>query len=79
MLRRGGEDLRRGLSIHYPPMPGAPLSWLVPDSSSSVQVSLGDEMGDTVTEIIVDADAIQLILGNELVNPSAGNAEHFGG
>ncbi len=79
MLRRGGEDLRRGLSIHYPPMPGAPLSWLVPDSSSSVQVSLGDEMGDTVTEIIVDAGAIQLVLGNELMNLRAGNAEHFGG
>lgn len=60
-------------------MPGAPLSWLVPDSSSSVQVSLGDEMGDTVTEIIVDAGAIQLVLGNELMNLRAGNAEHFGG
>ncbi len=61
------------------PITGAPLPWLVPDSSSPVQAGLGDEMADTTAEVIVDADAVQLVLGNELVDPRAGNAEHFGG
>lgn len=57
----------------------SPLPWLVTDRASSVQAGLGDEMADTAAEIIVDADAIQLVLGNELVNPRARNTEHFSG
>ncbi len=61
------------------PITGAPLPWLVTDSASSVEAGLGDEMADATAEVIVDTDAIQLVLGNELVNPRAGNAEHFSG
>ncbi len=46
--------------VHYPPMAGAPLSWLVSDSASSVQASLGDEMPDTAADsVIIDAQVEQ--------------------
>jgi len=61
------------------PITGAPLPWLVTDSASSLQAGLGDEVADTAAEVVIDANAVQLVLGNELVNPGAGNAEHLGG
>ena len=61
------------------PIAGAPLPRLVTDSSSSVQAGLGDEVADTAAEVVIDADAVQLVLGNELVDTGTGNTEHLGG
>ncbi len=67
------------LVAYNAPITGAPLPWLVTDSASSLQAGLGDEVADTAAEVVIDANAVQLVLGNELVNPGAGNTEHLGG
>ncbi len=47
--------------MHDSPIAGSPLSALITISAPSIQAGLCDEMADAVADIVVDADAVELV------------------